>query len=46
MDTLDVEHADAGVRVAASPPAGRPGAGAARQRPHTVQVGLVDESGA
>ena len=39
MDTLDVEHADAGVRVLAAPPAGEP------VRPHTVQVGLVDEAG-
>ncbi|MGI3783415.1 MAG: M1 family metallopeptidase, partial [Janthinobacterium lividum] len=40
MDTLDVEHDDAGVRVAASAPGDEP------VRPHTVQVGLVDESGA
>ena len=39
MDTLDVEHADAGVRVVASAAAGEP------VRPHTVQVGLVDEAG-
>jgi aminopeptidase N len=40
MDTLDVEHADAGVRVVATAPAGE------RVRPHTVQVGVVDEAGA
>ncbi len=40
MDTLDVEHADAGVRVVASAPTGE------RVRPHTVQVGVVDETGA
>ena len=39
MDTLDVEHADAGVRVVATAPAGE------EVRPHTVQVGLVDETG-
>jgi aminopeptidase N len=39
MDTLDVEHADAGVRVVASAPERE------QVRPHTVQVGLVDESG-
>jgi len=39
MDTLDVEHTDAGVRVVASAPAGE------RPRPHTVQVGVVDEAG-
>ena len=40
MDVLDVEHADAGVRVVASAPAGE------RPRPHTVAVGVVDETGA
>ncbi|SEQ96732.1 aminopeptidase N [Microlunatus flavus] len=40
MDTLDVEHADEGVRLVATPPPGQP------VRPHTVQVGLVDEAGA
>ena len=39
MDVLDVEHADAGVRLVATPPPGQP------VRPHTVQVGLVDETG-
>ena len=39
MDTLDVEHDDAGVRVVAT------AAGAEPVRPHTVQVGLVDEAG-
>ena len=39
MDTLDVEHADAGVRLVASAPDGQD------VRPHTVQVGLVDEAG-
>ena len=40
MDTLDVEHAGAGVRVVVTPP---PGEGV---RPHTVQVGVVDGAGA
>jgi len=40
MDTLDVEHADAGVRLVATPSEGSP------VRPHTVQVGVVDEAGA
>ncbi|GAA3577292.1 aminopeptidase N [Microlunatus spumicola] len=39
MDTLDVEHTDAGVRLVAMAPAG------GEARPHTVQVGLVDETG-
>ncbi len=39
LDTLDVEHADAGVRVVATGPAGP------ALRPHTVQVGVVDEAG-
>ena len=39
MDTLDVEHTDAGVRLVATAPAG------GEARPHTVQVGLVDETG-
>ncbi|GAB2568856.1 aminopeptidase N [Microlunatus antarcticus] len=46
MDTLDVEHDDAGVRVVASAPAGEPFDGLRERRPHTVQVGLVDETGA
>ena len=33
-------HTDAGVRLVATPPAGQP------VRPHTLQVGLVDEAGA
>ncbi len=39
MDTLDVEHTDAGVRLRATPGPGQP------VRPHTVQVGVVDEAG-
>ena len=39
MDTLDVEHDDAGVRVVGT------AAGQEPVRPHTVQVGLVDETG-
>ena len=45
MDTLDVEHDDAGVRVVATAPTGEPLDGPGEQRPHTVQVGLVDETG-
>ncbi len=40
MDTLDVVHDDAGVRLTATPPAGQDA------RPHTVRPGVVDESGA
>ena len=46
MDTLDVEHADAGVRVVASAPEGQRSDDVRARRPHTVQVGLVDETGA
>ena len=40
MDTLDVEHDEAGVRVVATAPGDEP------VRPHTVQVGVVGEGGA
>ena len=39
IDTLDVQHADAGVRVVATPWPGEV------VRPHAVHVGLVDETG-